>query len=78
MLNLFLKNLNSILPSFIYTIPVLASTSSLFNSHKLNTKKINHKQLFNDLINYTSELTMTLFSLQKVNYLGLHAASAAR
>lgn len=78
MLNLFLKNLNTILPSFIYIPTITENSNNLFNSHKLNTNKINHKQLFNDLLSYTSELTTSILSLQKVNYIGLHLASAAR
>jgi len=77
MLNLFLKNLHTIFPIFLNTV-TNANTNSIFNSYKLNTKKINHKQLFNDLFSYTSNLSTNLLSLQKINYIGLHLASAAR
>ena len=77
MLNLFLKNLHTIFPIFL-NIATNANTNSIFNSYKLNTKKINHKQLFNDLFSYTSNLSTNLLSLQKINYIGLHLASAAR
>ena len=61
---------------FIYIPTITENSNNLSNPHKLNTNKINHKQLFNNLLSYTSELTTSILSLQKVNYISLHLASA--
>jgi len=77
MLSILLKNIKNISLIFLY-LPIHSLHSNI-QSYKLGTKKNNYNsETFKDIFNYTSTTVFNLFSLQKVNYVGLHAASAAR
>jgi hypothetical protein len=79
MKNLLLKNIKSIYVLFLHFSQNPFSGATQNQSFKLNTKKSSQPTyIFTSLFSFTMNTITSLFSLQKINYVGLHLASAAR